>query len=133
MNEERASAIVMLRVRLSASEAHYGTTLVDGARMLGLFGDVATELCIRDSGDEGLFAGYEYVQFLAPVHAGSFIEAQGQIVRYGTRSRTMVFEARRVIALRPDISASAAELLPEAVVVCRAKGTCVVPGRSEPA
>jgi len=124
---DRSSEIVQLRLRLSASDAHYGTRLVDGARILGLFGDVATELCIRDSGDEGLFAGYELVEFLEPVHAGTFIEAEGRIVRYGNRSRTMVFEARQVIVGRPDISASAAELLAEPVVVCRAKGTCVIP------
>jgi 3-aminobutyryl-CoA ammonia-lyase len=37
----------MIRLRISAHDAHYGGGLVDGARMLGLFGDVATELLIR--------------------------------------------------------------------------------------
>ena len=41
--------------------------LVDGARMLALFGDVATELLIRHDGDEGLFRAYDAVEFLAPV------------------------------------------------------------------
>ncbi len=129
MSEERTSPVARLRLRMSPGDAHYGTNLVDGARILGLFGDVATELCIRDSGDEGLFAGYESVQFLAPVIAGTFIEAEGRIVRYGNRSRTMVFEARQVIVIRPDRSSSAAEVLEEPVVVCRATGTCVVPRR----
>ena len=124
---DRPSPTAQLRLRLNPSDAHYGTNLVDGARILGLFGDVATELCIRDSGDEGLFAGYESVQFLAPVTVGAFIEAEGRIVSYGNRSRKMVFEARQVIVSRPDRSPSAADVLDEPVVVCRATGTCVVP------
>jgi 3-aminobutyryl-CoA ammonia-lyase len=112
---------------MSAHDAHYGGNLVDGARILGLFGDVATELLIRVDGDEGLFAGYASVEFLAPVHAGDYIEAQGRIVRFGNTSREMEFEARKVIAPRPDICDSAADVLSEPVVVVRARGTCVVP------
>lgn len=123
---EDASRVV-LRLRMSAHDAHYGGNLVDGARMLGLFGDIATELCIRDAGDEGLFAAYESVEFLAPVYAGDYIEAEGRVVHSGTRSRKMEFEARKVIAARPDRTPSAAEVLREPVVVCRARGTCVVP------
>jgi len=95
--------------------------------MLALFGDVATELCIRESGDEGLFASYDSVEFLAPVYAGDYIEAEGRIVRRGTRSRAMEFEARKVVAARPERSPSAAEILSEPVIVCRATGTCVIP------
>lgn len=117
----------MIRVRMSMHDAHYGGNLVDGARMLNLFGDVATELLIRHDGDEGLFAGYDDVQFLAPVYAGEFIEAVGEIVKVGASSRRMVFEARKVIIPRPDLSDSACDVLEEPVVVCRASGTCVVP------
>lgn len=117
----------VIRIRMGAHDAHYGGELVDGAKMLQLFGDVATELLIRHDGDEGLFAGYEKVEFLAPVHAGDFIEASGEIVRVGNSSRAMVFEARKVIVPRPDLSDSAADFLAEPVVVCRAQGTCVVP------
>jgi 3-aminobutyryl-CoA ammonia-lyase len=120
-----------IRVRMSAHDAHYGGQLVDGARMLQLFGDVATELLIRHDGDEGLFAAYDSVQFLAPVHAGDYIEATGEITRVGNSSRAMTFEARKVIAPRPDISASAADVLGEPVVVCRASGTCVVPKKCQ--
>ena len=130
MSSERLSAPVLIRVRMSAHDAHYGGNLVDGARVLGLFGDVATELLIRSDGDEGLFAGYESVEFLAPVHAGDFIEAEGRIVRFGDRSRAIEFEARKVIAARPERSPSAAEVLDPPVVVCRAKGTCVAPKRA---
>jgi 3-aminobutyryl-CoA ammonia-lyase len=117
----------VLRLRMSAHDAHYGGNLVDGARMLALFGDVATELCIRESGDEGLFASYDSVEFLAPVFAGDYIEVEARIVRRGNRSRAMEFEARKVIAARPDRSPSAAEILAEPLVVCRASGTCVIP------
>jgi 3-aminobutyryl-CoA ammonia-lyase len=123
MNEEA----VTLRVRMSAHDAHYGGHLVDGARMLALFGDLATELCIRESADEGLFASYDSVEFLAPVFAGDYIEARGRIVRRGSRSRGMEFEARKVIAARPERTPSAADVLAEPIVVCRARGTCVIP------
>lgn len=116
-----------IRLRLSSHDAHYGGGLVDGARMLGLFGDVATELLIRHDGDEGLFRAYDSVEFLAPVFAGDFIEAEGEIVSVGRTSRKMRFEARKVIAPRPDLNDSAADVLATAVVVCRATGTCVVP------
>jgi 3-aminobutyryl-CoA ammonia-lyase len=120
-------AAVVLRVRMSAHDAHYGGNLVDGARILALFGDVATELLIRSDGDEGLFAAYEMVEFTAPVYAGDFIEAGGRITRFGKTSRTLEFEARKVIAARPDLCASAADVLAEPIVVARARGTCVVP------
>ncbi len=117
----------MIRMRMSSHDAHYGGNLVDGAKMLQLFGDVATELLIRRDGDEGLFAGYENVEFLAPVYAGDYIEAVGEIIKEGNSSRKMSFEARKVIVPRTDISESAADFLEEPVVVCRATGTCVTP------
>lgn len=115
-----------LRVRMSAKDAHYGGNLVDGAHMVHLFGDVATELLIMHDGDEGLFAAYDNVEFLAPVYAGDYIEARGEITAYGNTSRKMKFEAWKVVVPRPDISASAADVLPEPILVCRATGTCVV-------
>ncbi len=117
----------MIRLRMSLQDAHYGGNLVDGARMLALFGDVATELLIRQDGDEGLFKAYEEVEFLAPVHAGDFIEAEGEIIYAGNTSRKMKFEARKVITSRPDINDSACDRLEQPVIVCRAVGTCVVP------
>ena len=117
----------LIRIRMSAHDAHYGGNLVDGAKMLQLFGDVATELLIQHDGDEGLFCAYDNVEFLAPVFAGDYIEATGEIISVGKSSRKMTFEARKVIVPRTDISASAADVLTEPVVVCRASGTCVVP------
>lgn len=122
----------LIRLRISAHEAHYAGNLVDGAKMLNLFGDVATELLIRSDGDEGLFVAYDKVEFLAPVYAGDYIEATGRIVRMGKTSRTMEFEARKVIAsAHIEGQASAADVLAEPVVVCRASGTCVVPAHCQ--
>jgi 3-aminobutyryl-CoA ammonia-lyase len=120
-----------LRVRLSAHDAHYGGGLVDGARVLGLFGDVGTELLIRHDGDEGLLRAYESVEFLAPLHAGDFVEVEAELVSVGNTSRKMRFEARKYISPRPDLSDSAADLLDAPVVVCRAVGTCVTPAAKQ--
>src|SRR5689334_8683655 len=138
-------------IRVRMSKPHYGGNLVDGAQMLSLFGDVATELCIRADGDEGLFRAYDSVEFLAPVYAGDFIEARGEIVGWGRTSLKMRFTAHKVIETlsgdlpvpphqaKPDGSPptarfsreayapSAAALLPEPLLVCKASGTCVVP------
>jgi 3-aminobutyryl-CoA ammonia-lyase len=121
----RVGTKAILRVRLSAHDAHYGGGLVDGARSLALFGDVATELLVRLDGDEGLFRAYESVEFLAPLHAGDFLEVEGEVVAVGRTSRKIRFEARKVIAPRPDVSDSAADVLDPPLVVCRAVGTCV--------
>ncbi len=120
---------VTIRLRMGAHDAHYAGELVDGARMLALFGDVATELLIRLDGDEGLFRAYESVEFLAPVFSGDYIEATGELVKVGNTSRQIRFEARKVIAniRERGISPSAADVLPNPVVVCRAVGTCVTP------
>ena len=117
---------VVHRLRLSQVDAHYGGNLVAGGHLMELFGDVATELCIRSDGDEGLLAGYSSVEFLRPVFAGDFIEVRGRIVERGNTSRTMEFEVFRYARLRPDVSESAADLTSEPEPVARATGTCVV-------
>ena len=127
MGSLMGSSEVTIRLRMGAEAAHYGGGLVDGAKMLHLFGDVATELLIRRDGDEGLFRAYEAVEFLAPVYAGDYIEAKGRIVKEGKSSRTMEFEAWKVIATRPELSATAADILATPVLVCKARGTCVTP------
>ncbi|MEJ6008072.1 hotdog domain-containing protein [Paucibacter sp. AS339] len=126
--KEEQEITSLIRLRMSAHDAHYAGNLVDGSRMLNLFGDVATELLIRSDGDEGLFVAYDKVEFLAPVFAGDYIEATGSIVSLGKSSRKMVFEARKVIsAANIPGQVSAADVLAEPIVVCRASGTCVVP------
>ncbi len=98
-----------IRLRMSSQDAHYGGNLVDGAHMLALFGDVATELLIKCDGDEGLFKAYDMVEFIAPVYAGDYIEAYGEITHIGNSSRKMSFEARKVIVPRTDINDSACD------------------------
>jgi 3-aminobutyryl-CoA ammonia-lyase len=115
-----------LRVRMSQTDAHYGGNLVAGAKIMEIFGDLATELAIRHDGDEGLLAGYESVEFLAPVYAGDFLEATGRIVSVGTTSRKCEFECRKYIQPRYDLSDSAGDVLTESIVTTRAVGTFVV-------
>ena len=118
---------VLIRLRMSTNDAHYAGNLVDGAKMLELFGDVATELLIRSDGDEGLFLSYDNVEFTAPVYAGDFIEAKGKIVKKGNTSRKMEFEAYKVITSSEDAEYdSACDVLEEPVLVAKATGTCVV-------
>lgn len=116
----------MIRIRMSSSDVHYGGDLISGAKILELFGDVATELLIKNDGDEGLFAGYKKIDFLVPVYAGDYIEARGEITRIGSTSRDIVFEAYKVIQARKDISNSAADYLEKPILVVKAEGTCVV-------
>ena len=119
---------VMLRVRVSEKDVHYAGGLVNGAWVLGMFGDVGTEISIRYDGDEGLLAAYNSIKLLAPIHAGDFIEATGKISKVGNTSRIMDFEARRVIEVSGDPDQpSASDVLEEPVVVARAQMVGVVP------
>lgn len=119
---------VMIRMRMSLHDAHYAGNLVDGAKMLNLFGDVATELLIREDGDEGLFRTYTSVDFLAPVYAGDYIEAYGKIVSKGNTSRKMQFAAFKVItSANLADNVSACDVLEKPILVCKAEGVCVVP------
>jgi 3-aminobutyryl-CoA ammonia-lyase len=126
--DQQVGLTVTHRRYVPFSHAHYAGNLVDGAYSLGLFGDVATEVCIRTDGDEGLFASYSDVQFRAPVRAGDVVEVSAEVVRVGTRSRTLEFVATVVARGRPDRSESAAEILESPIVATTATGTVVVPG-----
>lgn len=124
MNEIRST----IRLRMSQADAHYGGNLVDGSKILGLFGDIATELLIKIDGDEGLFFRYDEVEFLTPVYAGDYIEATGVVTETGATSRKMEFVAKKVIRCRNDANQlSAADFLDEPIVTARAKGVCVTP------
>ncbi len=125
--DARLGLVVTHRCYVPYSHAHYGGNLVDGAYVLGLFGDVATEVCIRTDGDEGLFASYADVQFRAPVQAGDVLEVSATVARVGTRSRDLELEARVVARARSGGLASAAEVLEPPVVAVTARGTVVVP------
>lgn len=130
-NEARPDAAVGTAVThrryVPYAHAHYGGNLVDGAYVLGLFGDVATELCIRTDGDEGLFASYDDVQFREAVRAGDVVEVTATLTRVGTRSRGLDLEARVVCRAQPHVSPSAAQVLDPALLVTTARGTVVVP------
>ena len=125
--DARLGLVVTHRRYVPYSHAHYGGNLVDGAYVLGLFGDVATEVCIRTDGDEGLFAAYADVQFRAPVQAGDVVEVSATVTRVGTRSRDLELEARVVARARPGAAASAGEVLEPPLVAVTARGTVVVP------
>jgi 3-aminobutyryl-CoA ammonia-lyase len=114
------------KLRLSLHDAHYSGNLVDGARILQLFGDVATELLIKLDGDEGLFRAYEKIDFLNPLYAGDFIEVEGTIISLGNTSRKMVFNCYKIISTRHDISLTSADYLEEKILTTHAIGTCVV-------
>ena len=118
---------VTQRRYVAAADAHYGGNLVDGAYVLALFGDVATEACIRMDGDEGLFASYSDVQFRAPVLGGDVIETMATVTRVGRRSRDLAFEARVVCRAAPGRGPSASSVLDPPVTVVTATGTVVVP------
>ncbi|MEV5572164.1 hotdog fold domain-containing protein [Spirillospora sp. NPDC052269] len=125
--DPRLGLTVTHRRYVPYSHAHYAGNLVDGAYVLGLFGDVVTEVCIRTDGDEGLFASYSDVQFRAPLRAGDVVEAVAEVTRVGRRSRTLSLTARVICRGRPDKGESAAEVLDEPVTVVTATGTVVVP------
>ena len=125
---EQLGLTVVHRRYVPASQAHYAGNLVDGAYSLACFGDAATEVCIRTDGDEGLFAAYSDVQFLAPVRAGDILEVTATVVRVGRRSRELEFVARVVCRGRPDRGESAAEVLDPPLTATTARGTVVVPG-----
>lgn len=118
---------VKLRVRISESDVHYAGGLVDGAHVMKLFGDVATELTIRYDGDEGLLRAYEKVEFLEPVHAGDFLEVTGRIINAGNTSRKIIFEAFKIISSSNDVpQKSACDVLDAPIMVAKAIGTSVV-------
>ncbi len=125
--DARLGLVVTHRRYVAYSHAHYAGNLVDGAYVLGLFGDVATEVCIRTDGDEGLFASYADVQFRAPVQAGDVLEVSATVTRVGRRSRDLAFTAAVVARGRSDVSASAAAVLDPPLTAVTARGTVVVP------
>jgi 3-aminobutyryl-CoA ammonia-lyase len=127
MTDPRLGMKITHRRYVPYGHAHYGGNLVDGAYVLGLFGDVATDMCIHTDGDESLFASYADVQFTAAARAGDVLEVTATLIRIGTRSRTLDFECRVVCRSRPDKGESAAEVLDPPVLAATATGTVVIP------
>lgn len=127
MSDPRVGLVVTHRRYVAHAEAHYGGALLDGAYVLGLFGDVATEMCLRTDGDEGLLASYSSIAFRAPVRAGDVIEVSATLTRVGTRSRTLELRASVCCRARPDVSDSAGEVLDPPLLAVEAIAEVVVP------
>jgi 3-aminobutyryl-CoA ammonia-lyase len=126
-NDTRLGLTVTHRRYVSYADAHYGGNLAAGAYVLGLFGDVATEVCIRTDGDEGLLASYQEIQFRAPVRAGDVVEVTATVTRVGKRSRDLELTAAVVCRAEPDKSESAAVVLPDPITATTARATVVIP------
>jgi 3-aminobutyryl-CoA ammonia-lyase len=132
-NGQDVGTRVVHRRYVPYSHAHYAGNLVDGAYSLGLFGDVATEMCILTDSDEGLFASYADVQFKEPVRAGDVLEIACELVKVGTRSRVLELSVTVVARGNPtDRQPGAAEVLDPPLVATTATGTVVVPERPRP-
>lgn len=129
MSNARVGMTVTHRRYVSHHEAHYGGSLLDGAYVMGLFGDVATEMCLRTDGDEGLLASYTSVAFLAPVQAGDVVEVTGTLTRVGTRSRSLELRAWVCCRATPEVSSSAGSVLDPPLLVVDARAEVVVPAR----
>jgi len=129
VNQPEPGLRVVHRRYVPYSHAHYAGNLVDGAYSLQLFGDVATEMCIRTDGDEGLFASYSDVQFRGPVRAGDVLEVSAELVKVGTRSRVLELAVTVVARGTPEVSESAAAVLDPPLLATTATGTVVVPGK----
>jgi len=108
-------------------EAHYAGGLASGAYVVGLFNDIATDLCVQLDNDEGLFASYSEINFLAPLHAGDVMEVSVEVVRVGSRSRTLRFAAHVISRADPASGVTASRALAEPLPVTSAMGTVVVP------
>lgn len=122
-----------LRSMMRESDGHYVGGLVNGARILHFFGDVATELMVRVDGDISLFCGYEEISFTAPVYVGDFMEYSAWIEKVGNTSYTLKFEAYKVATMCDR--AGACEGLESTAATCcippvlcgTATGTLVIP------
>ena len=115
----------LIRLRMSTADGHYAGGLVDGARILQLFGDALTEVLIRRDGDEGLMRA-ESVEFLAPVRSGDYLEVRAKLVSVGKSSRTFECTAHKIIEL-VNPNDSAANLLAQPTLVVKGTAVAVVP------
>jgi acyl-CoA hydrolase len=121
-----------LRLRLGPADARYAPDLVAGGFVMTLFGDLETELAIREYGDEGLCVAYHGVEFLAPLHPGDFVEGRAWISATGRTSRRVQAELHKVIEAT---GGGRARVLEPPVLAARAEATIVSgrrPDRSGP-
>lgn len=121
----------VLRYRMNEEDGHYLGGIVAPNKHLDIYGDVGTELCVLQDGDESLFAGYKDVEFLAPLYVGDYIECRGRIIKVGNSSRKCEFETYKVATParrngKPDAAINDVEVLDPPVLIARAIGTLVV-------
>jgi 3-aminobutyryl-CoA ammonia-lyase len=115
-----------LRLRLGPADARYADGLVPGSKAMELFGDLETEIALREGGDEGLCVAYDMVEFLAPLRVGDYVEASAWVVERGRSSRRLYAEIHRVLAVDArGIDASPGE--PELAARC---SVTIVVGRT---
>ena len=91
-----------IRLRLGPSDARYARGLVAGAKAMEIFGDLETEIALREGGDEGLCVAYDMVEFLSPLRVGDFIDATARVVERGKTSRKIALELYKVASVGPD-------------------------------
>ena len=120
----------VIRVRLAPGDARYAGGLVAGSKALELFADLETELALREGGDEGLCAGYERVDFLAPLHVGDFVEARAWIVERGKTSRKLDAELYKLLSVDEN---GIGQVQDPPVLAVRARATIVVGTSPAPA
>ena len=91
--------VATIRLRLAPADARYAGGLAAGSKAMEIFADLETELSLLEGGDEGLCAGYDSVEFLAPLRVGDFIEGTARVVARGRTSRRVEAEIYKVLSV----------------------------------
>lgn len=127
----------VLRTMMRGCDGHYVGGLVNGAKIMDFFGDVATELMVRVDGDISLFVGYKDVKFTAPVYVGDFMEYHAWIEKVGNTSYVLKLEAYKVITMcdrlpgNEGLEHTAATVLNPPMLCGSATGTLVIPKKCQ--
>ena len=100
------------------ADGHYVGGLVNGARIVDMWGDVGTELMVYVDGDISLFLGYKNIKFTAPVYVGDFMEYHGWIEKVGNQSYTCHFEAWKVATMLDRTDADMTGIAHTAATAC---------------
>ena len=111
-------AKVIHKFMMKGSDGHYVGGLVNGARIVDVWGDVGTELMVLADGDISLFLGYKDIQFTAPVYVGDFMEYHGWIEKVGSCSYTCKFEAYKVVTMLDRTDADMTNIEHTAATAC---------------
>ncbi len=109
---------VVHHVMMRGADGHYVGGLVNGARIVDMWGDVGTELMVYVDGDISLFLGYKNIKFTAPVYVGDFMEYHGWIEKVGNQSYTCHFEAWKVATMLDRTDADMTGIAHTAATAC---------------